>query len=94
MLKQYSRRGIRRFHTITAALRQSRLLRLFHDSSRLAHESPHYFAKHHSLYHSTPEWKQRVNPRRNRAYKGRERLTRQELKANARERLEHKLTSV
>lgn len=75
-----ARAAVRRAATRRAIKRQLRILRI--SASRgLAFEQPNRLAKRHALDCGRPQCGLCSNPRRNVNYKGRERLTRQELRA-------------
>jgi len=73
-------RAVRRAHTRAAIRRQLRILRTRKVDHLLIRE-PHRLAKHHALDCGRPRCGLCSNPRRNPTYKGRERLTPQELRA-------------
>ena len=90
MTQHGSRRAFRRFRTFIAETRQANLLRNLLPAQP-AVESLHQFSKSHSLYHTGPGWRYYLNPRRNPLHKGSEKLTRQELQAEAVEKTDKAL---
>lgn len=80
MLTPRNQRAIRRADTRNAIARQVRILKTFGIPGRDL-DQPHRMAKHHALNCGKPHCSICANPRHSTAVKGRERLTRQELRA-------------
>lgn len=80
MLMSRKQRAIRRAETRKAIARQVRIL-LFRGVATRKLDQPHRLAKHHALNCGRPSCLLCSNPRHSGAAKGRDRLTRQELRA-------------